>query len=171
MSEIKSVVIVIILAIIFFILKKNNFFRGDGSSKKVNNNIVENLEVILDNTVYNKVEDMYVFYVGNDILIENKNVFYYSNKIMTELPLQDFLDNNNVIYKFFNIDEKEEFLLKQNENVILILFINIDILFLIDNNGVFVLNNSVEINNINFKLNNKKIKQENLIEFLNKEAL
>src|SRR5574344_1824305 len=115
MSEIKSVIIVIILAIIFFILKKNNFFRGDGSSKKVNNNIVENLEVILDNTVYNKVEDMYVFYVGNDILIESKNVFYYSNKIMTELPLQDFLDNNNVIYKFFNIDEKEEFLLKQNE--------------------------------------------------------
>ncbi len=38
--------------LIFFILKKNNFFRGDGSSKKVNNNIVENLEVILDNTVY-----------------------------------------------------------------------------------------------------------------------
>ena len=171
MSEIKSVIIVIILAIIFFILKKNNFFRGDGSSKKVNNNIVENLEVILDNTIYNKVEDMYVFYVGNDILIESKNVFYYSNKIMTELPLQDFLDNNNVIYKFFNIDEKEEFLLKQNENLILILFANIDVLFLIDNNGVFVLNNSVEINNINFKLNNKKIKQENLIEFLNKEAL
>lgn len=172
MNETKVIVISIILIIIFIILKKRNSFSKENVSSTNQENIVlDELNVILDNIIYHKIEDMYLFYIDNEILIENNKIFYLSNKIKTELQLEDFLNNNNIIYKFFNIDESEDFVFKQNENVILILFKNLDLLFLIDSLGVYVLENSKEIKNINFKFNNKKIKKNDLIDFLNKEEL
>lgn len=178
MSEQKSIMVLFLLIIIVVLVlkNKNKWFSNSNevkSDENKSNNVNEELLIILDDVVYSNIETTNVFYLkDNKVLLEYNNTFCISEIVLTKLELNVFLNNNDVVYDFFKINKEEEYTIKNGEDSILLYFNNLDVLFLINSNGFFILQNTTEYKNIKFTFNNKVIKKELLSEFIkNKDVV
>lgn len=170
MGQYKIIIILFLITIIALIIIKNKkkwFGENLEEDKLVVN---EEITIDLNNVLYETIENTNVFYINeNEILLETNGVFFLSDKVLTNLNVNDFLNNNDVIYEFFNIKKEEKYILKQNDETLIVYFTNLDVLFFIKNDGFYILQDSKELKNIKFNLNNKIIKKEYLINYINKK--